>query len=281
MALRDAVAEGLEGIARPARRLVGSYPRVRSALARARAKLPRPRPVDPIEQVIFEFARSYPQAVFVQVGANDGLEEDPLGQEVSSRRWRGVMVEPVPYVFESLRDNYGRNPRVALENAAIAEADGARELYYLAQAEPGSPRLPDWYDKLGSFHKEVILKHRPAIPGFDERLVTIDVPCITFETLCRKHGLTAVDLIQTDTEGHDFEILKLVDFDALRPRIVMYEHLHFDEATRAACSEHLRDHGYEELGDVVNTICLRTVDLTRRDRALHRLWTRLKTHAAA
>jgi hypothetical protein len=69
--------------------------------------------------------------------------------------------------------------------------------------------------------------------------------------------------------------VKLIDLDALRPRLVMYEHLHFDGATRYACSEHLRRHGYEQLSDVVNTISLRTVDLTRRDRALHRLWLRL------
>ncbi len=277
--MRNTIARSIDVVAQPARRLVISQPRVRSTLAKARSKLPRPSPTEPIARVIFEFARAYPDATFVQVGANDGVEMDPLRAEVKSRRWRGIMVEPVPYVFSALRENYGQNPRIALENAAITDTDGSRELFYLAEADPGAPDLPDWYDNLGTFHREVIVKHRPAIPDFDERLRTREVPCLTFRSLCRKHGLDSLDLIQIDTEGHDFEILKLVDLDSLRPRIVMYEHLHLDETARTDCSSYMRQHGYEEVADAVNTLCLRTVDLTRRDRALYQLWEQLREPA--
>jgi FkbM family methyltransferase len=258
-----------------ARRYLETHPRVRAPLARLKGKLPRRPPEEPADRVIFEFARAYPDATFVQVGANDGIYTDPLRAEIRARRWRGVMVEPVPYVFEKLRATYGSNKRITLENSAISVDEGARELYHLAEAGPAAPGLPSWYDNLGSFHKDVILKHRDAIPDFDERLVSIEVQCLTFASLCRKHGLDSIDLIQVDTEGHDYEILKLVDLDALRPRIVMYEQLHFDEATRQACTDYLISHGYEQLADEVNVVCLRTVDLGERDRSLHRLWQQL------
>lgn len=230
--------------------------------------------------MIFEFARAYPRATFVQVGANDGVYRDPLTDEIRARPWKGVMVEPVPYVFERLRANYGAHSRIALENAAITDEDGTRELFHLAEAEPGTPRLPDWYDKLGTFHRDVLLKHRAAIPDFDQRLRTLQVPCLTFESLCRKHGLASVDLIQLDTEGHDFEILRQIDLDALRPRLVMYEHLHFDEAARRESAELVLAAGYEQLADVVNTICLRTSDLTARDESLRRLWRKLRSEGS-
>ena len=185
------------------------------------------------------------------------------------------MVEPVPYVFDRLQARYGNDPLLVLENAAIADEDGARDLYHLAVADPGAP-VPDWYDKLGSFERDVILKHRPAIPDFDRLLRVASVPCTTFESLCRKHGVTSLDIIQIDTEGYDFEIIKLIDLDRLRPRLVMYEHLHFDHATREECSRHLARHGYEELSDVVNTLAFRTDDLTPRDRPLVELWGRLR-----
>jgi FkbM family methyltransferase len=279
VALVDRLPIALEGIARVTRPLVEPHPRLRAVLSRARRKLPRPRPTDAIGQIIFEFGRGHPGAFFIQVGSNDGEYLDPLSAEIHARRWRGIMVEPVPYVFERLRANYGHNRRVILENGAIADVDGSRTLYHLSQAEPGAP-LPEWYDKLGSFRRDVIAKHRPAIPDFDRRLVTIDVPCLTFDSLCRKHGVTAVDLVQMDTEGYDFEIVKLIDLDRLRPRLIMYEHLHFDDRTRRACSEHLERHGYEQLSDVVNTICLRTVDLTSSDRSLDQVWQRCRSDAA-
>lgn len=269
---RNRAGNVVETIARRARPLVRSRPRLRAGLARIRWALPRPRPETAVEQVIFEFARAYPDAFFVQVGANDGVYRDPLRDEIRARRWRGIMVEPLPSSFERLRANYAGNPRIVLENAAIADEDGHRKLYYLRETESEVHGTPAWHDKLGTFHRDVIVKHRHAIPDFDERLTTAEVQCLTFESLCRKHGVRRIDLVQIDTEGHDFEIVKLIDLEALRPKILMYEHLHFDDATRAACSEHLRRRGYEEISDAVNTICLRTSSLTDRDRALHRLW---------
>ena len=41
------------------------------------------------------FAQSFPQAFFVEIGANDGEQHDHLRPLILSRRWSGVMVEPV------------------------------------------------------------------------------------------------------------------------------------------------------------------------------------------
>jgi FkbM family methyltransferase len=232
-------------------------------------------PPDPIGRIVAEFGRAYPEAFFVQVGSNDGEHLDPLREQIRTRRWRGIMVEPVPYVFARLRAAYGDNPRITLEPAAIAESEGLRELHHLREAEAGAP-VPEWYDQLGSFRREVVLKHRDAIPDFDERLTTTTVPCITFDHLCRKHGVDRVDLVHIDTEGYDFEVVKLVDLEARRPHLLLYEHLHLDEATRRSCTDHVRARGYEQLSDAVDTICLRTVDLTPRDGALARVWTELR-----
>lgn len=220
------------------------------------------------------FGRAYPEAFFVQVGSNDGDHLDPLRDQIATRRWRGIMVEPVPYVFARLRAAYGDNPRIALVQAAIAEADGTRELHHLREAEPGAP-VPEWYDQLGSFRREVVLKHRAAIPDFDQRLATTPVPCLTFDSLCRKHGVTTVDLVHIDTEGYDFEVVKLIDLDRLRPRLVMFENYHMDPDLHETCLAHLARHGYEHLADGMDTVCLRTVDLTAGDRKLHRFWREL------
>jgi hypothetical protein len=53
-----------------------------------------------------------------------------------------------------------------------------------------------------------------------------------------------VNLLQIDTEGYDFEIIKMVNFETLRPDVIHYEHRHLSDADRVACERLLASHGY-------------------------------------
>ena len=97
---------------------------------------------------------------------------------------------------------------MALENAAIADRDGQLPFYHLREAEDHvAAGLPRWYDGIGSFSKEAVLNHASLVPDLEDRLTCVKVPCLTFESLCRKHGVDRVDLLLVDTEGYDHEIL--------------------------------------------------------------------------
>ncbi|MBI2382592.1 MAG: FkbM family methyltransferase [Gammaproteobacteria bacterium] len=225
--------------------------------------VPSPRKGPRVMQV---FAKQFPHCFFIQIGSNDGKQQDPLCQAIHQWQWSGIMIEPVPYVFPRLKQNYGMYPSIALENLAIADHDGTMPLYHLAQAEPG-PGLPVWYDALGSFSKEVILKHVSYIPDIEQRIVCSHVPCLTFSSLCEKHGVRKVDLIHLDTEGYDFEILKRIDFSRYRPRLLIYEHHHLSDTDRRACRKYLSDLGYATMEEVLDTWC---VDLRGDDAAQSR-----------
>jgi FkbM family methyltransferase len=269
----------LDRVATALRPLVPPDSRLRPALKRIRQRLADHPGLDPLNRVILEFGRAHPAAVFVQIGANDGEQRDPLRAHIADRGWSGVMVEPVPYVFERLQANYEGHPRVRLENVAIADTDGTRPLYYLPQST--DDQLPQWYDALASFRPEVILKHDWAIPDVAERLSSIDVKCWTFDTLYRTAGLDHLDVVQIDTEGFDFEVIKLIDLEKYAPTLLMFEHLHLGEEERAACLDHVRRHGYEDLSDGMDTVCLRRAQLGRPDRRLLRTWDRLRAEQAA
>lgn len=219
------------------------------------------------------FGAVYPDAFFVEIGANDGAQYDHLREQIAERSWRGIMVEPVPYVFARLRENYDERAGIALENAAVADRNGTMPFFHLAQAEPGERAgLPDWYDALGSFSRESVMSHGPQIPDIERRLVTIDVPTITFDSLLAKHGADHVDLVLVDTEGYDFEVLKTIDLARYRPRLVVYEHFNFDPEQREACRRHIRGFGYEVLEEGFDTFCV----LTAPDDALTRCFRRLE-----
>lgn len=218
-------------------------------------------------RIVRAFGEVHADPFFVEVGSNDGEQHDHLHAMIHERSWRGLMVEPVPYVFRRLERNYGALDRVALENAAVADRDGTLPFFHLIEAsEADHAMLPDWYDALGSFSREVIANHRDQIPDIEERIVEIEVPCLTFESLCREHGIAEIDLLVIDTEGYDHEILKGIDFERFRPRLVIYEHFHLRPADRGASRERLHLAGYESLEEGFDTFCLRTAvndELTR------------------
>ena len=210
----------------------------------------------------------------MEVGANDGAQHDHLRSCILSRAWRGVMVEPVPYVFERLRRNYAHLPRVALENGAVGERDGSLPFYHLVDASPAERRrLPDWYDGIGSFSVDTVMSHEPDIPDICDRLRSVEVPTLTFDSLCRKHEIEQVDLLVVDTEGYDWEIISRIDFSRWRPQLVIYEHFHFSPAVRVECARYLGDHGYELMEEGFDTFCLKP---TAANDALLRTWRQLE-----
>ena len=218
------------------------------------------------------FAGRYPEAVFVEIGANDGEHHDHLRPLIHAHDWSGIMVEPVPYVFERLRENYGRFERLRLENVAIAARDGTMPFYHLAEAGEGEREgLPHWYHGLGSFSRETVLGHARAIPDIEARIVSTEVRCLTFASLCRRHELDSVDLVVIDTEGFDWEILRNIDLRAHRPRLIVYEHFHLSDDERSQARRHLAQHGYETMEEGFDTFALDTAPDDRLSTAWRRL----------
>jgi FkbM family methyltransferase len=224
-------------------------------------------------RLIRAFACAYPRASFVEIGSNDGSQHDHLRAYILDREWTGVMVEPVPYVFERLRRNYEGIDRVALENVAIGERDGELPFHYLEDASEVERRvLPGWYDGIGSFSREAVLSHARHIPDLERRLVSRPVPTLTFESLCERHGIGRLDLLLVDTEGYDWQILQQLDLARRRPQLLVYEHYHLGPAEQEECAEHLRAHGYGILAEGFDTFCL--ADEVGGD--LRATWSRLR-----
>jgi FkbM family methyltransferase len=224
-------------------------------------------------RLLHAFADRYPEAVFAEIGANDGEQHDLLRPLILSRPWKGIVVEPVPYVFERLERNYAGHPGLILENVAVGARDGVLPFYHLAEVDdPASQGLPRWYDGIGSFSRDEVLSHAPYIPDIAERLVTTEVQCLTLNTLCRRNGIEELDLLLIDTEGHDWEIIRHIDFAALMPRLLVFEHYHLGPEDRRDCRDHLRNVGYESFEEHFDTFCLDT----SQDDELTRLWRGLR-----
>lgn len=161
----------------------------------------------------------------VQIGSNDGKRGDPLyNLLIKNERWKALLVEPIPYLFERLKSNYGTNPRFSFENVVIN--DGSQQIFYWVreEAKESIPDLPDWYDQLGSFYKESILKHLNGIlePYIEETLLN----GMTLTELLNKNKVDVIDIFHIDAEGYDWKILSQLNLKLFQPRIILFEHKH-------------------------------------------------------
>lgn len=195
----------------------------------------------PIHRVLSTFAKERDSVRFVQVGSNDASYGDSIMEYVLANGWQGVLVEPVPYVFERLKRRHGRNPRFKLENVAIGQREGELPFYCLEPME--HPPTP-YYDQMGSFSREHIEKHERFQPGLSQHIREIKVRCITLTSLLKQHGLNRLDLLHVDAEGYDFDVLQSLDFGWCTPRMVLFESGHLPPAQRVQCEAFLLARGY-------------------------------------
>jgi FkbM family methyltransferase len=184
------------------------------------------------------------EPVFVKVGANDGVTMDPCSDILlSDPRWRGVLIEPVPYCFDRLKANFSDPDRFVLEQVAIGAIPGRAAFYYVDQrARADLPGIPDWFDQIGSFNRDHILKHLDGVlaPYIGEILVEV----CSLANVIERSGMPYPQLIHIDTEGCDFEILKTLDFSHMRPLLILAEHKHVAPDQKREMLQLLRKHGY-------------------------------------
>jgi hypothetical protein len=63
-----------------------------------------------------------------------------------------------------------------------------------------------------------------------------------------------VDYFQVDTEGFDFEVIKMLDFDCLKPDIIKYESINLEKSDNERLILLLKKYNYflfSEFGDTV------------------------------
>jgi FkbM family methyltransferase len=194
------------------------------------------------DRLIALFAEIVPDAFVVQIGANDGVAGDPLVEGFRHTGWSGLLVEPVPHLYDMLVARYRDRPGVRLERAAVSTYDGEAPLYRL-RTVPGES--PEWFNQLATLDREVLLKHRSSIPEIDSLLIEESVRTVRLDTLLARHQISRIDLLVIDTEGHDFEILRTLDLARFAPTLMMFEHQHLTEGDKQAAYALLETAGYD------------------------------------
>ncbi len=203
---------------------------------------------DLLSFVVAQHARPDAEFFFVQIGAFDGRQQDPLFELVRERNWRGVLVEPQAEAFEVLKRNYQSQEGLQFFNVAIGPRDG--EMTFFTRQ--------DGLASIASPYRHLLVK-----PGLfrQEEVVQRQVPCWTLATLLeRANAPDQIDLLQIDTEGFDYEIVRSIDFGRIAPAIIRYEHQILSEPDRNSCLRLLAENGYRFLLEDCDTTAIRVDD---------------------
>ena len=166
----------------------------------------------------------------LQIGAFDGHACDPLLEVLQNENVSAILVEPQKIPYEHLVERYATNPRVSLINAAVAERDGVVKLYVPdSGASPQASLIAQHHRRFGSDAKEVR---------------ELEVPSVSVSSLVKLFDGERLHLLQVDTEGMDYQILKWF-FDAgVEPDVLNFESLHLSRTERLASRQLLNASGY-------------------------------------
>ena len=198
---------------------------------------PLTRPFEVLPSIIRQLAESENRQLNVlQIGANDGVRDDPIHDSIVKYKMRGILVEPIPDIFHDLVKNYEGVEDLSFECAAITEHPQQLTMYRVKQ----DANVNDLWYGIISFNRSHLIKE-----GIPEALIeSIKVKSITIPELAEKYELKELDVLQIDAEGFDHKIVKLALNSDLAPKVINYEHSHLRPHDRYNTKKMLDDFNY-------------------------------------
>jgi len=167
-------------------------------------------------------------AVIWQIGAADGILADPLRPLAVNCDPAIVMLEPNPYMFRRLKENYARNQNITFIQAGLGGAPGKLELNTISPDKIAEHQLPAWVAGISSFYAD-----RNAMAGLtigDELAKRIQqhIEKITVDVMSVAQLLAATNnqkpaIVVVDVEGMDAEVVQSILSAGIRPAIIQYE----------------------------------------------------------
>lgn len=170
------------------------------------------------EEILTVFAEKNKHVKFLQIGANDGVSHDCLYKIILKYKWQGVAVEPLDEFFQKLQLNYSFYNLVRPVRYALHPTDTSMTIFKLNPLKYCD--YGHWASGIASFNKSHLIKHNILETDIIEEIV----PCISLMKLIADNNLEGIDYLQIDTEGFDVEILKMIDFNYISPKLIRFEY---------------------------------------------------------
>lgn len=200
------------------------------------------------EQIIEQFFNDFPprSKVFVEVGAFDGCHYSNVRRLYERQGWTGICIEPVGKNFKKLSQSYQNTPIQCIQ-VAVGSAPGTADLNVATY-----PHLPDWGSDVSSLDEGEMGRWQQYGAVWEKETVAV----LTLTQILRDRQVRAIDLLSVDTEGYDLEVLKGLDFQIFKPRLIVIEY----GSNREAILEFIKPLGYSVISDNGQDLFLANID---------------------
>lgn len=222
---------------------------IRHLLLKYKLRISRigPYSIFDFESFLYRHLAVHKTLTFLQIGANDGIMNDPVYQfNVANRDVvSGFVLEPLPDIFEKLAENYRSCPGIKPVNLAIHATQSEMVLHRVKPER--AAEVPAFARGIASFDAGH-WKKTTLVPSADF-MEQVKVKCVSFADFIKSNAIDKLDLLLLDTEGYDYEILMSIDFTNIKPRIIRFEHgvrdkvMSFDQFMHVC--NYLNSYGYQ------------------------------------
>ena len=200
------------------------------------------------DRILRNIGKANPDAFVVQIGAMDGVSFDDIRGYTNTFNWNGLFVEPMPEMFDRLVSSYLHRDDgdVVFENSAISDYDGEIEMIRIPPDVVDSGKVHACFNGMSAVYPP---RNGLGSEG-DKKTVEqyaqkIKVPCITIQTLLKRHNISNIDILVIDAEGHDWQIFKAFDLRKYKPSFIKIEFINLTDTEQAQLKTKLTDSGYK------------------------------------
>jgi len=196
---------------------------------------------------------SYNGPTFLQIGANDAIKDNFTGSVLRREDVRIVLLEPDPSCASRLMQDYSGRSNVVVLQKALGEEDGDARLFHFDREEERGIQL----NVFNSFDR-ALLEEKKNVFNLEAGIVSWQVSCTTLASLSKETGVERWDVLVSDVEGFDHEVVRQVcamSREAL-PGLFIFEHAWLAPLARAKCYRDLAAEGYTIIAGENDTIAL-------------------------
>ena len=162
----------------------------------------------------------------VVIGAHSGIHIKDLISEYANHKV--LLVEPVPYNYQILENDYKNNENIFISRNAIFD-EAKKDNFYHVKKDSIKKLGKHWASQIGSFDKNHILNHKnKRFDIKDDDIQITEVEFITFQDLVKKYSINSINKLQIDVEGAEYKIMNSIDYNKIKIKNIFFESKHFD-----------------------------------------------------
>jgi FkbM family methyltransferase len=149
---------------------------------------------------------NYKNGFYIECGANDGVNQSTSWYFEKYLNWHGVLIEPVPEVYNELKNNRNNN-NYFYNYALVSKEYNQQEINFTFNNK-------DSLQAKKRLDSDLLKKN--------EKIIT--VKCKTLENILDNKKIPKlIDFFSLDVEGYEFEVLEGINFNSVKFKYILVE----------------------------------------------------------